>query len=443
MKNRISKFLVLVHVIAPMVCGAQLQTINVGNSPDNSDGDGLRAVAKAVNSNFQSITNAQMLSQPRKRFAAVFDNWPIGDYQLDNGNGWVAIPAGDTNFCYRVPFLTCTNSPASFLQITFGNPCLGVTGTNILLRASVEYPAGNFVPIFFNGARDTVIGPRGKAVSDPVAITIPTNTQFWVRSFGQVPTGGGYDLNTITARWGMHGGGSTNTTDQTLSGTIGDNTVFAYGPELITAFLNQPVKSIGFWGDSIMSVVNVTNFYPVMSPCVTVATTNSFPSVNVSYNGAWEAQEKTNVQTLDMITRGCSHVLVGLGVNGEVHGDSFVTISNDLQTIWNNLAAAGVKVYQTTITPYSNSTDNWVTTANQTPVSLSVHRALNAWIRSGPAPLSGVCDLSRAIDPNDLDIWPADGTVNGRWTLDGLHPKTIISQTNYMSAIQAWEAGLK
>jgi lysophospholipase L1-like esterase len=90
---------------------------------------------------------------------------------------------------------------------------------------------------------------------------------------------------------------------------------------------------------------------------------------------------------------GPTHILCELGVNGLSAG--FATWSSHLlgtgtKGAWGSLAAFGVPIYQTTITPQTTSSDAWATVNNQTVASAgneTARLAANAWLRDG-APIS-------------------------------------------------------
>ena len=78
-------------------------------------------------------------------------------------------------------------------------------------------------------------------------------------------------------------------------------------------------------------------------------------------------------------------------------GSTGAQIKSALLNIWFDLALRGIKVYQTTITPHTSSTDGWTTLANQTPVaSESIRVDLNDWIRAG-APIDGTTFAAVAV----------------------------------------------
>jgi hypothetical protein len=65
---------------------------------------------------------------------------------------------------------------------------------------------------------------------------------------------------------------------------------------------------------------------------------------------------------------------------------TFTSVATNLVSVWRRLADRGMKVMQTTITPFTTSTDSFTTTGNQTIAtdrSSSVRLTINDWIRAG------------------------------------------------------------
>jgi hypothetical protein len=91
----------------------------------------------------------------------------------------------------------------------------------------------------------------------------------------------------------------------------------------------------------------------------------------------------------------------------------------DYQTLYGQTHIAGKRIYQTTLTPRSTSTDSWATTANQTPQTdgnMAALNAVNADIRGGLANVTGVIEAAdAAMSARDSDIHkaPPIGTEDG------------------------------
>ena len=131
-------------------------------------------------------------------------------------------------------------------------------------------------------------------------------------------------------------------------------------------------------------------------------------------------------------------VVCDLGSNDIANSRTLIQMQADAVAAWTEMGRQGARVFQTTITPKTTSTDAWATKANQTPVAPAyatggVRDTFNAWLRAGASitvngntltmgmsghPLTGVIDISSAIeDTTDSHYWKSPG-----WTTDGAHP---------------------
>ena len=115
-----------------------------------------------------------------------------------------------------------------------------------------------------------------------------------------------------------------------------------------------------------------------------------------------------------------SIVIAELGANDIANGNSFTTVRDTLLAMWRTIANLGIKVYPTTFTPRTTSTDAWATTANQTVcVSEAVRVQINDFIRSTPAPCSGFLDVADIAETaRNSGKWKVAGVA---WTNDGIH----------------------
>lgn len=129
------------------------------------------------------------------------------------------------------------------------------------------------------------------------------------------------------------------------------------------------------------------------------------------------------------LAKRCQVAIVNYGTNDTTQTNRpLAEIQGNLINMWEALQQAGLRVYQTTIVPRTNSTDGWVTEKNQTPVDPrtaggpnSVRSMLNDWIRSVPSPaLSGYIEAADPVETSrNSGIW-----IPGM-TKDGIHPTTM------------------
>jgi lysophospholipase L1-like esterase len=123
-------------------------------------------------------------------------------------------------------------------------------------------------------------------------------------------------------------------------------------------------------------------------------------------------------------TNSVTHAVVEHGINDVNYQKprTFEQIKTNLLNIYTALAQRGIKVYATTLTPVTTSTDNWATEQNQSVKSNEAARvAVNEWIRTTPYPLSGYFETADTVETHrNSGIWKK-GTVNVADGL-GIHP---------------------
>jgi len=285
--------------------------------------------------------------------------------------------------------------------------------------AAVEYPVGVFTPVTNGGVRPLVVPPAQQAAAfDLLPIAIPAGATFWIKTFVQW-TGSfrlcGQCACNITADWTNRGVGLadntlTATTFATTSGTVG------FGP-IVYATFSGAQRCLGILGDSIgyasadaPNPLNNDHFFER-------ALVDAVPALNVSFNG-------NTLQEFDASGTGRRYILNGsidrliceLGVNDTFSPITLAALQSRAQLAWSTFLSAGVKVWQTTLTPRTTSTDGWATRANQTIVNATAEAlriGFNAWIRANYASLglTGYLDFAHAVDPTDSGVWNADGTA--------------------------------
>jgi lysophospholipase L1-like esterase len=306
--------------------------------------------------------------------------------------------------------------------------------TPITLRASIEYPAGVFTPVYFGvNGRDVVVQPAAFAVSDPIGVHIPADDLFWVRTYLTVSTGGAWPRGfAVVATDGSRGNGfesgsSDTITDKTTTGTIDGQFAFGYGVFVVDS---GPVDgaSVAIFGDSIGSGQADSGVDGIYNSGFLVRALDAaaLPWLRMTLPG--ENAGATLSKRLAWASA-CTHAIVQYGTN-DYPGGSLSTIQTNLARLWTVLATQGIKVYQTTITPRSTSTDSWATVENQTPTanSDSTKNQLNDWIRTTPAPLTGYFEVADTVESaRNSGVWKAG------FSDDGIHP----NQTGHSTATTA------
>lgn len=118
-----------------------------------------------------------------------------------------------------------------------------------------------------------------------------------------------------------------------------------------------------------------------------------------------------------------SDIINETGVVDVILGSTTPQIKSNLTTLW-SLFPPGIPVYQTTMPPYTTSTDGWTTLVNQTPNSDDAARiGTNDWIRTTPSGLTGYFEVANLMESSqDSGLWKVPG-----YTTDGVHETTTAN----------------
>jgi hypothetical protein len=382
---------------------------------------------------------------------------------MHNENYSNGSSTGANSRCAHV--MSPTYSGGDF-QIVYGNFTPQGTATSpassgtLTMTASIEYPSGTVYPVFFNGQRAATIASGANVVSDNVGITIPAGATFWTRSFVTVTVGQTWPLGFITnnndtgvTQVGGYSSGVSQT-DGTLGSVPSASFGYAFSPiAVIGKSISQTRQtSVGLIGDSLMHAPNPNTAaisFQYHRSAYTEALYNQIPFIQASMAGStitnlMNGSTVINPYLLETVAKYCTHVICDLGVNDYRTGASYTTMQTNLTNLWQFFTSRGIKVWQSTISPNSTSTDGWATTTNQTANSNDAARvSLNTWIRTNPSPLSGYIEIADLCETSrNSGIWKAAVTT------DGLHPIWSLSAgqtvlTNWQSAVSAIIPSLK
>lgn len=343
---------------------------------------------------------------------------------------------------------------AGDIRLVYGNftgPTDGVNAINI--KATIESPAATFHTVTFGGLKTAILDAGGYLVSDPIPIDVVALTNFWVRTFVSVGSAGQkWPLGQLFAS--AYGDGTNVSegaaaSDKTSTGTITAANVWSFGPYAVIGNVTDAnkVPSVLIVGDSIADGTGDTSGLQERG-FIPRALNQTRPWVKVSAAGEGAQQWATMATRKQRMAAaaGCSSAICEYGIN-DLGSRTLAQIKTDLITCWNVIAARGVAVWQTTITPKTTSSDSWATTANQTPFSGDSDRVLlNNWLRDGSPmlagaaaatgssangtlragmaghPLAGYFEVADTVESaRDSGKWKVDGTAN-KYTSDGTHP---------------------
>ena len=301
---------------------------------------------------------------------------------------------------------------ATDLRIVYGNHIIG-TGdqfptNSIKVKASVETPAGTYFPVWFPGSDDdgyVSIQPGCFAVSSPLPIEVSAGDLLYVNTnVAPNAAGGSYPVASTCSLGGTpweYRIPNTTTDYTTALPPDGDNTtgVF-YTPHCVTGLptglpYGARPPQVFIWGDSIMhgsgDSSNNNTGIPPFDPTwgtydlgwVRRGLNNTVPYVFAARSGTGVANFDTNNKrraTAALMT-GCTHAIEGFGAN-DIAPIGVTAYQTKRLELWKLMASRGLKVYATTVTPRTDSTDSWATTTNQTVKSWESDRTtFNDWLR--------------------------------------------------------------
>lgn len=349
---------------------------------------------------------------------------------------------------------------------------------DVQVTASIEYPSGTYNRVYFTASHRERVAAGDNIVSDFLPISIPDGAEFWTRLWMQAPSGntvvfyaGGTGQGQVSANGEQLVVGATSVTDSTMAASAGTAQAQGWWPLALVGRTSN--KAVAILADSIGEGVNDT-----------ADATDAIGSVaraivaDVAYSNLSQSGDRLEIALISSARRLAilplfQNAVCALGVNDIGTGRTLAQIKADMITRWveaKALLAGAKRVFQTTISPSTNSTDSFATLANQTAATNfsiagnGTRELLNDWLRDG-APIDTSTMTAAAIGASGGSIaragaaahplynylefadtvessrnsgkWKVDGTVF-KWTGDGIHPSTYaygqIAASGYLTA---------
>ena len=338
-------------------------------------------------------------------------------------------------------------------------------GNDIVVFAALEYPVGTAPQPFVLDASYAAVGsaPPASAYGATTGVYIPAGQTARARLPGSyLPAQGAYMIHLWAApaangaltpgagvipsgRFTQNAGGFG---DKYLEGQSvanrtaivgGETTAIGapanlYSPIVVAGAPVDPIKaaltpSFVVWGDSLAFGFNEQNAYTAdgvgdVGPLERwLAGSLGYGVVNMAVSSTkakdWVLMDLGNFpRSVAAVSGMGSHHVIQLGIN-----DLATSTAAQLQASIERLASfwvqRGRRVYGTTVTPKSSSTDAWATTGAQTTDASNGQRvAYNTTLRAGGvANLTGHVELADTLESaRNSGVWKAPG-----YTADGLH----------------------
>jgi hypothetical protein len=310
------------------------------------------------------------------------------------------------------------------------------------MAVSVEYPPGTVTSFKWSGSRQVYVpASLNNYFSDYLPISIPANTQFNIRTWGQkvTPTATWYTgvPPTIAISEACHFGAGL--TDFTTGTSIPSNDgTGSYCPIGIYGVQATPSPTVGVIGDSIAAGSLDNTQANGQKGYMQRGLGNGHGWSMVARGGASATGggfDSTLNPVNQILLPYCSHYICEVGRNDIFAANITLGIMlTGLRPIWQQAIASGCKVWGVTVGPTTTSTDGFTTTANQTVFSASaevVRQQFNTYLRANYAAegLFGLIDFAAAVEFGGLSmtgLWRVDGGV---WTVGptGIHPSAYGS----------------
>jgi hypothetical protein len=302
----------------------------------------------------------------------------------------------------------------------YGNGVSPGAGKNLTVEAELEYPAGVYTPITFNGASTKTTGPLTNITSDAVKVSIPNGAIGLVRglytgccnlhrgpnaTIGEGSVFPATGLNLVTAR----------------SATFNAN--FFYSPSAIIGTTNK--RSVMILGDSRPSGLGDVYTRADGSYGNAGGALNAYAWAQMVQWGGKASDYLAGVGALqDELVAYATDVVCELGVNDLWNGGAGGTnAAAVLATLAALRARYGNKRFHgCTAEPISTSTDSFATLLNQTVFYNNTQlQVLNAALLANGMGYDKPLDFA-AISESSLGSgkWKVDGTTF-KYTGDGIH----------------------
>ncbi len=362
------------------------------------------------------------------RGAAGLANWTLSDGTQSSFDQKMLFHTGT----YGVTF-----PQLEWINVGEGHP--PADGPNpVTLRASIEYPAGVYTPIWFdNGSRDITIQPGGWARTLPVPVAIPADTDWWMHQYVQVPTGGKW----IRSAWGgIPSSWASPGVDRTMGagGAYTDsNQLVAFGPTIVagkpigsTLLLGSadvPVFTVEIDGDSISTGTGdgLATGESTLPPrgcggfIGRALWDLRLPFIHNGKGGNSMAVDGDRTKRINRAHawRYAKFVICNLGTNDS--GLALQDWKDGYQRLNDDIVRTGGILIPCTMSPRTNVTNTGMRDGD-TSANISFIANGNAWLRADPFG-NGIFDFAAAVvDPNDATRWNSIFAIPSGF--DGLHP---------------------
>ena len=262
------------------------------------------------------------------------------------------------------------------------------------------------LPVTWGGAASIVIKPGGTALSDVLEIDLPQGTVYWVVTYVSASAAPfpftGYVINGVARNEGAYNQGDYSAAPNGIpNSNFVAGSVGVYGPAVVFGVPFKGARSarVALVGDDIMRGQSPTNDfygYNIVPPLSQTSCVNIASSYEYAANFGNPLGHRYRISLVD----GCTSWFSSFGTTESRLPTTLTNAATTVATMaasviscWNVMVnRLGVSGVQSTLTPYSTSSDSYATTANQTIGNATGNTArvgFNNWLRNGAPMLNG------------------------------------------------------
>ncbi|QQS17881.1 SGNH/GDSL hydrolase family protein [Candidatus Saccharibacteria bacterium] len=300
------------------------------------------------------------------------------------------ISAGTSRFTYkiqqnvtkiRLTFMNWYNSSYKATQYCTDNPNTAA----LTVQALVFGPGSSTgTAVTVSGSASWAVNGGGWVQTDWIAVPMNAGDLFDVQTY---VSGTQWYPTLVYSGWWTSGSNQATGGSAKITSGAGVSTGI-YMPAVITG--DHSSSAVLIMGDSIA----YNSALPSIG-YIEKGLDGSYGAINAAVAGdrLYWALDGTHRDESWLFNADASTVVVEYGRNDLSDGRTLAQLQANLITLWTQRSGTGQRVIQTTITPNTNSTDSWATTANQTVVNATVEGRrvqLNDWLRAGAPTVGGV-----------------------------------------------------
>jgi lysophospholipase L1-like esterase len=348
------------------------------------------------------------------------------------------------------------------ITLEYGNVCApssastGAMSASDAFRieaASVETAAGVIHPIYFDGERGIDVPGDGTVAgstivrSDPLVIALDKDDVIYVRT--AIITAAGEHAPTIMGNTAQRAsdkllGVWTHAAPAFTTTELVDLAVATHpwdeastpdwtpsiGPFAVLGKVAGAKRNVLIIGDSIMAVI--TGYLPDGASWLgKFCTDHGIRHTICARAGEMAEHAWTYNKRIPTMVADANIIVSCLGRNDA--NTTLAAFKTAMLAWWAQLLAArpDVPIYQTTISPHTSAAND----ADAGGSSTAILATINGWLRSCPAPLSGIIDFADlTMTARDSNRWKSGVTC---YATDGLHPVASVGVVAIQDAIEA------